>query len=145
MQSNLLRPKGMTIQASVTKAATYTGTAFEIPLAESYAFIINVTAASGTTPTLDVAYQVTVDEGTTWFTALRHAQITTTSIRRLQVQPSLGKGEAGTEAAIANTGGALNANTILTRKMRTVWTIGGTNPSFTAAQYLLCVSRSAGD
>lgn len=145
MQSNLLRAAGRTIQASVTKVATYTSEAFDVPLAESYAFVIVVSAASGTTPTLDVAYQVTPDGGTTWFTALRHAQITAASTRRLQVLPSLGKGEAGTEGALANTGGALNANTILTRKMRTVWTIAGTNPSFTATQYLLTVSRSAGD
>lgn len=144
MQTNLLRPLGQTFQASVTKAATFTGATVDVPLAESYTFILDVTAASGTSPTLDVAIQITVDEGTTFYAAIRFAQCTGVATRRLQVQPSLGRGEAGSEGALANTGGALNANTILTKKLRHVATIGGTNPSFTYAIYLLTVAKATG-
>lgn len=142
MSASLLRPQGRTLYASATKAATFTGATIEVPLAESYTFILDVTAASGTTETLDVAIQVTVDGGTTWYTAARFAQVTTAAvIRRLQIQSVMGRGEAGSEAAIANTGGALASNTAITKKIRHVATIGGTNPSYTYVIYMIAVTK----
>jgi len=125
--------------------ATFTSAVIEIPLGESYAFYLQVTAASGTSPTLDMAIQVTPDNGTTFYTAARFAQMTGVAIRRLQIQPMMGRGEAGTESVIADTGGALNANTIITRKIKYKATIAGTNPSFTYTLWVLVVSRSSGD
>lgn len=144
MPANLLRPGVMTFQSSVTKTATFTGATVEIPLADSYLFILDVTAASGTTPTLDAAIQSSVDGGTTFYTVARFAQVTAVSTRKLQLQPMLGRGEAGSESAVSNTGGALAGNVILTKKIRTVWTIGGANPSFTAVMYVITQPRNVG-
>lgn len=142
MQSVLLKAKTQTIVSSAARTATGNSGALELPLADCYAFILDTAAGTGTSPTMDVAVQVTVDDGTTWYTAYRFAQATTAAaIRRLNVQGMLGRGEAGTEAAIAATGGALNANTVLTRKYRILWTIGGTNPSFTFAVHLISQPR----
>lgn len=145
MNANLQRPVAITIDSAVTKAATYTGTAVDAPLSDSYAFYVDVTAGSGTSPTMDLCIQVTPDNGTTWIPAARFAQITGVVKRRLQLQPVPGRGEAGAEAAVANTGGALATNTVLSKKIRVVNTIGGTNPSFTYSLYMFAVPRSTGD
>jgi hypothetical protein len=66
-----------------------------------------VSAASGTTPTLDVVLQTTAD-GTNYYTAGSFTQLTTT----------------GTESKVFTGLGSLS---------RWKWTIGGTTPSFTFA------------
>lgn len=71
--------------------------------------MVNVTAASGTTPTLDLSLQWSSDGGTTWHTpdtAQTFAQITATT------------------AKVKNFA-------VLGDVYRIVWTVGGTTPSFT--------------
>lgn len=67
---------------------------------------LDVTAASGTTPTLDVVVEDTLD-GTSWNTIGTFAQKTAT----------------GREV--------LNITTPFTNRVRARWTVGGTTPSFT--------------
>lgn len=95
-------------------ARTTTGTSAAINLA-SFAsrlnLFANVTAASGTTPTLDLTVEWSHDGGTTWFTgdpADAFTQITAAAARVKQM--------------------TLKAPTY---RMR--WTIAGTTPSFTFA------------
>lgn len=81
---------------------------------------VDVSASSGTTPTLDVTVQWSLDGGTTWATTDgtpdAFAQITTTTskIKRF--------------AALAGT-------------YRVVWTIAGTTPSFTFSVRELAVNE----
>lgn len=70
---------------------------------------LNVTAASGTTPTLNAIIEDSVDGGTTWNTVGTFAQRTA----------------AGREV--------INITTPFTSNLRVSWTIGGTTPSFTFA------------
>lgn len=135
-------PLTKALVASGTRTVTSNSGTLTVELCDSYEFIVQATLNSGTTPTMDVAIQITPDDGTTWFTAFRFAQITATSSRRLRIQPMQGRGEAGTEGAIADTGGALNANGIVTRKIRVLFTTGGTNPNFTVAVWMLGMPRS---
>ena len=90
-------------------------------------FYLHVTSQTATTPTLDVAYRVTPDDGTTFYAVLRHAQTTTTTehTRYLNVTfaPWL---TAGTEGLTAVTGGALCVNVGFSRLFSVYWTIGGT-------------------
>lgn len=72
------------------------------------ALLVNVTAASGTTPTLDLSVQWSAD-GTTFFAA----------------QPA----DAFTQ--ITTTGGAAKVFDVKAAFYRLLWTIGGTTPSFT--------------
>lgn len=67
--------------------------------------LLNVTAASGTTPTLDVSIQTSYD-GTTWRAVAAFAQKTTVSNER-------------------------KSFTGIDRYIRAVYTVGGTTPSFT--------------
>jgi hypothetical protein len=68
--------------------------------------LLAVTAASGTTPTLDVVIQTSHD-GTTWRTAHTFTQATATGTQR--------------------------ASFPVDRFVRATWTVGGTTPSFTFA------------
>src|SRR6516162_5226874 len=146
MAQNLLQPTGIRLFASAAKSSTATLFTGTIPLADSYAVIIDVTAATGTTPTLDVSYQTAVIDGkgtpANYYVFARHAQVTTsTGPRRLIIRNAQGFGEAGSEGAIAATGGALNSNAPFSTAIKVVATIGGTNPSYTLAVYVICSPR----
>jgi len=114
-------------------ATTVTGNsgALDIPQDASYMFILDIAAGTGTSPTADIAIQVSPDDGTTWYTTARFAQVTGSAVKSYKmVRNGLAWGEAGYVQAIADTGGAVDKNFIMTRKVRILWTIGGTNPSF---------------
>lgn len=90
-------------------------------------FYVNVTAASGTTPTFVWKVQWSYDGGTTYVdldaTNAATASITTTGTAKLVVYPGV--------ATATNAG----LNSPLPRHFRTAWVIGGTTPSFTFASY----------
>lgn len=146
MLNNLI-PWTRTLVTSTTAAATGNSGAIDFPDdLHSAAFIFDVTAASGTSPTLDFAIQVTPDDGTTFYTAFRPAQIVAAAIHRLVACFFGGSGNTGTTGTnassgnaivIANTGGALSAGSPISKKIRVLWTIGGTNPSFTFAVHVI--------
>lgn len=105
----------VTLVASAARTATGTGTTFcQFAPFTKFAAQLAVTAASGTTPTLDVTWQHSIDNGTTWFTVSTFTQKTATG-NELKV-------EAEVAAATAEVYGNC---------MRAIWTIGGTSPSFT--------------
>lgn len=68
---------------------------------------LRTTAASGTTPTLDVVIEDTLD-GTTWNTVGTFTQVTTGSARQV-----------------------INVTAPFSDTIRVRWTVGGTTPSFT--------------
>lgn len=73
---------------------------------EEMVLYLDVTAASGTTPTLDVVYQTTNGDGT-WFTHTSMTQATSVTTERVVVTRPIGV------------------------ESRLLCTIGGTTPSFT--------------
>lgn len=117
--------------------------------ADSYAFILNVTAITGTSPTLDCALQITVDGGTTWFDWFRFAQVTanTALTRRLIVQPMQGRGEVGSEGLITAGGtGAINANVPFPgalNQIRFRYTLGGTSPNYTFGIWVVMQTKQS--
>lgn len=93
---------------SGTKTATANGTTLEVgDVVNVLRVQLAVTARSGTSPTLDVTIQDTVDDGTNWNTIGTFAQKTNT----------------GTEV--------INITAPFTNKIRARSVIAGTNPSFT--------------
>lgn len=93
--------------ASAARTSTANGNAFDIDDAYNCAFYLSVTAASGTTPTLDVKIQAYDPSSDSWYdTGVAFAQATGTTTERIT--------------------GALAED-----KLRAVATIGGTTPSFT--------------
>lgn len=79
---------------------------------------LDVTAASGTTPTLDIDYQTTADNGTTFFTHTSFTQATAATTERKVFTAPVG------------VDGRFNI------------TIGGTTPSFTFSLRLECKRNS---
>lgn len=92
--------------ASAARTATGNGAAFNTNQADSIEGFLTVTAASGTSPTLDVRLETSVDGGTTWTTVAAFAQITAAGARNRVFGP-------------------------LGDMCRWAWTIAGATPSFT--------------
>jgi hypothetical protein len=93
--------------ASAARTTTGTSTAFNSDGADSLEATLTVSAASGTTPTLDVTLETSID-GTDWDTVAAFAQ----------------KTAAGSDKHVFGP---------LGDQCRWKWTIGGTTPSFTFA------------
>lgn len=92
--------------ASAARTATGTGTAFSTAGLDSVIGTLTVSAASGTTPTLDVTLETTAD-GTNYYTVGAFVQKTATATADAKVFGPLGS------------------------SCRWKWTIAGTTPSFT--------------
>jgi len=137
MAETLMPAFSKQLVASTTYTSTTSSALLTLPVADSYTFILDVTAASGTSPTLDVAIQITPDAGTTMYSVLRFAQATGTGAQRVTVQPIQGRGEAGSQASLADTGGAAKDNQTLTQNIKVKFTTGGTSPSFTAVVWVI--------
>lgn len=121
---------GLTIETSTARTTTANGTTITNASGRGAMFYINVSAASGTTPTLVVQLQVQDPVSTSWIdvTGAATATITTTGLSMLTVCPGISEA--------ANT----KVSQGLPRVFRFRWTIGGTTPSFTfsiGAQYLI--------
>lgn len=139
-----LMPYGAIVLASSTQTATANSANIDARWSQlpDIRLILDCTAASGTSPTLDVALQITPDGGTTFFSIQRFAQVTAVATRQLEFSTTRHAGQAASEAAVADTGGALAVNGILSKIVRFRWTITATTPSFTFVIYL--VGRQAG-
>ena len=115
-----------TADSSAARTATVAGAAVTNYNAAGAVITINVTAASGTTPTLVAKLQYTPDGGTTWIDYTAKPVTTTISATgqtTLVVYPGV--------AEVANSAVSLP----LPRFVRMHYTIGGTTPSFTFATY----------
>lgn len=93
--------------ASAARTTTGNGTAFDTTGVDSVNANLIISAASGTTPTLDLVLQTSADAGATYYTAGTFAQQTTTQAGLARVFGDLGD------------------------LSRWQWTIAGTTPSFT--------------
>jgi hypothetical protein len=84
MPGNLLYPKLYANKVSVTAAAaTASSAAFSVGNADCYQFVLNVTAATGTSPTMDVVVQTSFD-GTNYIDLpLRYTQVTAAAVKYL--------------------------------------------------------------
>ena len=134
-----LLPYEAIVLASATQTATANSATIDARWSQlpDIRLFLDCTAASGTSPTLDVALQITPDGGTTFFSIMRFAQITVAATRQLEFSTFRHAGQAASEAAVADTGGALAVNGILSKQVRFRWTIAATTPSFTFAIYLV--------
>jgi len=142
---NVQSPIIKTLIASNTVTATGASAAFSIGLADTYTFILNVSAASGTTPTFDAVYQTSLDGGTTYVNIpWRHTQITAAGTNFLTVRLGLGIGEVGAESAVAATGGTLAKPAVVdVAHMKLAYTLTATTPSFTFSLTLFAIGNNA--
>lgn len=145
MSSNQLKPKvtSAIVVAQTALAATASSAAFSMDNAESYSLCLEVTAATGTSPTLDVVLQTSWDGGTTFIDLpLRFTQNTAAVIRWLVFRNGLGMNEVALEQVAADTGGTLAKNCNFDPyNMKLKYTVGGTNPSFAFKVHLFAMPR----
>jgi hypothetical protein len=141
----MARSKQIPAPKLVWNAGTITTTsnsgAFDAPQADAYAWILETTGASGgTSPTLDVALQITPDGGTTWWSVAKWAQVTSSNVKQMKVH-SNGPitGQAAAVSAIADTGSAVEANFPVTKSMRILATVGGSGGSGWASTKVWCI------
>lgn len=95
----------ITLAASAARTSSGAGASVDLGSASTVDLAIQVTAVSGTTPTLDLALQ-TSDDGAAWQPLESTARIVAPGRRKVRAAGSL-------------------------RYVRVSWTIGGTSPSFT--------------
>lgn len=102
------KKKEITLAASAARTATGNGT-LEVDAHEykQGAFYLDITAAGGTSPTLDVKVQTKDPVSGAWFDLVSFTQANAASKERKTVTGLLGN------------------------KLRVTWTIGGTSPTFT--------------
>ena len=148
MPSSLVNPRIFIptgFPATSATTATITGTSFVLPIADSYTAVVDVGAATGTSPTLDVAFQHSPDNGVHWYTFAKFAQITAAGQRSLIFTPQVAMNQAASEQAIANTGSAVAINSpVIYSAVRVLATVGGTTPSFaTINLWVICAPVSS--
>src|ERR1700690_281030 len=133
------------LYSNAALAVTASTAAINLPLADSYAFILNVISAGGTTETLDLAIQSSLDGGTTYQDWWRFTQATTSAVTYcLVVQPMVGHGEAGTVATVTNAAtGAISNNKSFANPCRLTFTISGTLPTYSIKLWCLAATRSS--
>lgn len=119
--------RNIELLASGARTATGTGSAVcGFGKYEKFVFQLDVTAASGTTPTLDVVVQHSIDGGTNWYTVATFTQKTAAG-EELKTESEV---ESGTAEAYGDC-------------FRVSYTIGGTTPSFTFS--VRCYAQEAQD
>lgn len=115
-----MKPKA--IFSGNRNAAATNNTNFDLPQgAKGGVFILDITAASGTSPTLDVKLQYRDDVSGKYVDVpgASFAQKTGTGTSQLSVYPGL---TASTNVAVTQ---------VLSKTLRAVQTVGGTTPNFT--------------
>jgi len=107
--------------------------------ADAYQWMVVIATDSGTSPTIDVALQISPDGGTTFWSVSRFAQVTTSDTTLYKVH-SNGPvtGQAAAVATVADTGGVVETNFTPTETMRIKATIGGTSPGFATFEVWMC-------
>ncbi len=126
-------PRQITKTSRIVSVATVTTTSSAVvtlPIADVYTFVLSMGTATGTSPTCDVSIQVTPDGGTTWTNSgYKFTQGTgTASAVSITIPQTRGMLAAGT--VVAATGSLLTKDSVLSQKVRFLYTIGGTNPSY---------------
>jgi hypothetical protein len=119
--------------ASAARTTTAGGTAITgISLFTEVVFQVNVTAQSGTTPTLDLYIQTSYDGGLNWVDIAAATQITTvTGITILSHNPDGGTASPSFIATDGTKTGGTNKVVGWGDRLRLKWKIGGTTPSYT--------------
>lgn len=136
MAVGLIKPLIQNLLTVASTSATATSANFAIPIADSYTFYLNVTAATGT---LDCVFQTSIDNGTTYVNIPWRFGTNTASATCfvLNVRTGLGNGVDGTLAAgngsnVAATGVALALSPVIDpAHMKITYTIGTGPYAFT--------------
>lgn len=125
---------------AATIAATGASGTFSLPVADSYYLVLHATTVGASS--VDAVLQTSPDGGTTWLNLpLRFAQLTAAGDAYIRFQYTMGFGEVASAGSVANTGGALAANTPFIGSVNT--TVTGSTPQQTNTMRLFITLGSA--
>jgi hypothetical protein len=103
---------------SVTATANSASVSLDVDISEA-AIFVDITAVTGSSPTLDITPQISPDGGTTWFDALDES------------------GSAITFAQFTGTGKKIKYLPIVGSAVRLKMTVGGSSPNFAGNWWLI--------
>lgn len=136
--STLALPMGQPHVRKVLRAsaaATSTGNTdlFQVSAFSAADILLDVTAASGTSPTLDLYIQKRLPDSSTWQDIAHFAQNTGSAGKQILSFVSSGNSIAAvqTDALTVNT----VKTTLIGAEWRVRWVVGGTSPSFSFAVF----------
>lgn len=110
--------------------AATTSTTVTLPVADVYTFVLSSGTGTGTSPTLDTVIQVTPDGGTTWVNSTLKFTQATTGAAVIAITVNQNRAMLTSSNATAATGSLLSKDFVLSPKVKFLYTIGGTNPSY---------------
>lgn len=133
-----LKDSSGTILDGVAKTATFSSETLKPGNASHIALLCDVNTVSGTSPTLDIKAQISMDGGTTWLDCYQGKwPATIASNKNATDQAALAQITAATETMeVFPNWCAPQASSTINPVMKFVFTIGGTNPSFTSDFYI---------
>lgn len=120
--------------------ATTNQTAFTLPALQEYNFYLTVTSITGAASSMDVALQITPDNGTSWLTVARFNPIDASGPlkQRMRLRPCMGPNDDGGVDLVGDTGGALAVGSVVTgATARFVITETGTITDFDGSIWLI--------
>lgn len=119
----------LAILSSAAQTATGNSAPFNVPNLKELSVYVDVTAQSGTTPTLTVWLQSSPDDGVTWYD-----ETNLISILNNDGSKTAGSTTANNRNILdvgATTGRSVADYTVFGRTIRARWFIAGTTPSYT--------------
>jgi hypothetical protein len=122
-----------TIENASTLTASSTTNAWHMEPYSQARIYFSVSAATGTSPTLDVRIQSQLGDKSTWHDIAAFTQFTGAANRVMSLVSGGNKEEAKNDGAL--TAGTVNA-VYFGRLWRLKYTVGGTNPNFTVSAYI---------
>ena len=131
------------LYSNTALAATVSTSAIYLPSADSYAFILDIISAGGTTEKLDLAIQTSLDGGTTYQDWWRFTQVTTSAVTHCMVVQ--GGNDSPGNIGIITTGtlnSAVNLNKFFANPCRLTFTISGTLPTYSVKVWCIAAVRS---
>lgn len=132
------------LYSNAALSATVSVPSFNLPLADSYAFILDIYASpTGTTEKLDLAIQTSLDGGSTFQDWWRFTQVTTAAVTHCLVVQR-GNNSPGTIAAITTgaTNAAISSNKFFANPCRLTFTISGTLPVYSVKVWCIAAVPS---
>ena len=114
---------------TITSTATSTGTIIGLDCFSIAELQLKISAASGTTPTLDIYVQKLLPDGSTFDDLIHFTQATTTA--SYVATFTVGGNGMHTQAVRSLAAGSVRSNTSIGNTWRIDAVVGGTNPSFT--------------
>lgn len=126
-----------TLISAQTLTSTDTTASYPVAAYSQMTYVFNVTAASGTSPTLDIKVQRKLPDGN-WHDLCHLAQITSATTKVAQLPNSPAAGQFAESTAIGASQFFPNGEGLGVDN-RLSFTIGGTNPSFTFNVYVEAV------